>query len=493
MRGAPIIGGFRDRRVSPAGRLPGWARSAGFALWGVPIALVAYLVVGAAGGKGLGLILGGMLGLSLLTYVSQRNLSIAVAFWLLSMSGFRLLGMVSMPVLPDFTFDRLFLAFIGFTLALRMVSHSERLHGPYHADALITVHTVYVLLNILILAPEHFHAWVLSSLSPFFAFLLGKYAFDDDKAIRNLLLFIVAVSIYFYITSIAEHFHLAWLVWPKAILDPNGAGLWQPGRSRGPVLHPPLFGQMQATFLLVHLYLLSRPLKAVLRVLLSLSLIGCFVGLYFAYTRAPFLALAAGIVTMAILLPRLRRTLAVIIVIAGLMQAVFAFKPEQDPFLQERLHTTGTVENRLMMIANSLRIVQDYPIFGIGLFKAKDHLWEYNRGTDIPFYGYVRGYFGGKMVPHDIYISRIAEEGMFSGLVLLSFTVVVVRAFRRRWRENPRDDWFNRDVLALFAGMMVCYLVGGMAIDYRYFDLVNALAFLQAGIVYGNLGRTTLT
>jgi O-antigen ligase len=489
VRVALINGMLRARGPAPAERLPGWIRGGFLGVVAALIALLSYSVVGRVGAEGLSLVLGGILGLCLLTYVSQKNLSLSVSLWLLSMSGFRLLGLVSMPVLPDFTFDRLFLVFIGFVLALRMISHPERLQGPYHGDALVTVHTIYVLLNILILAPEHYHAWVLSSLSPFFAFLLGKYAFSDDKAIRNILLFFVCVSIYFYVTSIAEHFGWTWLVWPKAILDPNGAGLWQPGRSRGPILHPPLFGQMQAMFLLVHLYFFSRPLKVILRMLLSLSLIGCFLGLYFAYTRAPFIALAAGMVTLAVLLPRFRRTLLVLLVVAGLAQAVFSFKPEQDQFLEERLHTTGTFDNRLMMIANSLRIVQDYPVFGIGLFKAKDHLWEYNRGTNIPFYGYVRGFYGGKMVPHDIYISRIAEEGLFSGGVLFAFTVVIVRAFRRRWRANPQDNWFNRDTLALFAAIIVCYLVGGMAIDYRYFDLVNAVAFLLAGIIYGGLGK----
>jgi O-antigen ligase len=94
-------------------------------------------------------------------------------------------------------------------------------------------------------------------------------------------------------------------------------------------------------------------------------------------------------------------------------------------------------------------------------------------------------------VPHDIYISRIAEEGLFSGAVLLAFSAVIVRAFRRRWRANPQDSWFNRDVLALFAAMLVSYLVGGMAIDYRYFDYINAVAFLLAGIIYSDLGRET--
>ena len=32
---------------------------------------------------------------------------------------------------------------------------------------------------------------------------------------------------------------------------------------------------------------------------------------------------------------------------------------------------------------------------------------------------------------------------------------------------------------------MVTYLIGGMMIDYRYFDLINVIFFLFAGIIVG--------
>jgi hypothetical protein len=46
-------------------------------------------------------------------------------------------------------------------------------------------------------------------------------------------------------------------------------------------------------------------------------------------------------------------------------------------------------------------------------------------------------------------------------------------------------DWLNRDGLAVMAAAFTAYLVGGMAIDYRYFDMVNALPYLFAGVLFG--------
>lgn len=450
-------------------------------------------VLSRLGMAGFTLLLGGLLAFALLMHISQKDLSILLMLWLMSMSAFRMLGMVKMPALPDFSFDRLFLAIMFFFFMLRLITWQRRLAGPYYAEAFLILHTVYVLFNLLFMAPQHFHAWVLSNLSPLFAFLVGRYMISNGTVIRNLIIFFLIISIYYYVESIAQHFGWNWLIWPKTIINAEKLGLWQPGRSRGPVLHPPLFGQLQAMLLLVHVFLLTRPLHRMLKLLVSLSLAASLLGLYFAYTRAPYFALGAGLLTFGIMCPRSRRPMVVGIVLIALLQAVFSFNPSKDEFLQERLQTTGTFENRLMMVANSIRIVQDYPVFGVGVFKAREYLWIYNRGTEIPFYGYVKRHFGGtgEMVPHDIYISRIAEEGLVSALLLLGFAIVVWRAFGRKWRQRPTEAWFNRDVLALFAAIEVAYLVGGMAIDYRYFDFINALAFLIAGIVVGYGGASS--
>jgi len=110
---------------------------------------------------------------------------------------------------------------------------------------------------------------------------------------------------------------------------------------------------------------------------------------------------------------------------------------------------------------------------------------EYNTTTHIPFYGMVRRQASADIPPHDIYLGRLAEEGVIGAILQFWFYLLIFRAFVRRWQKDVWSSWFNKNTLVLFGAMMIVYLVGGMVIDYRYFDLVNVLFYMLAGLVYG--------
>ncbi|HPF34737.1 MAG TPA: O-antigen ligase family protein [Candidatus Krumholzibacteria bacterium] len=427
----------------------------------------------------------GMVGLSVLAYVSSRDLSFSLMIWMFTMAGFRTVGMVSMPGLPDFSFDRLFLIWIMVIFAFRVVIERMRLSGPYKADFLILAHTIYVLVQLNMRDSQHVHEWVISSLSPFFAFIYGKYVIHQAREIRNILIFLILVSLYFGVTAIAEHYGITQLVWPKAILNPEAGPLWHPGRSRGPVMHPPLLGQMLGMMLLCYFVFFAKARQALARVLVFVGFGITGLGLFYAYTRGPWVATAAAFGALGVLRPNYRKVLMGFVVVGLLFSALGVYQSMNSEFLQERLDTTDTIENRLMFLATAVKMIQDYPLFGVGFFNYNHYRDDYTQGTYIPFYGFVRKHMGADMPIHDIYIGRLAEEGIVSVLLLLGFTVTVARMGLRKWRMGGVDDWFNRDVLAVFAAIMVCYHVGGMVIDYRYFDFINVIYFLVAGIIYG--------
>jgi O-antigen ligase len=128
---------------------------------------------------------------------------------------------------------------------------------------------------------------------------------------------------------------------------------------------------------------------------------------------------------------------------------------------------------------------RDNPLLGVGYFNWDQYYGRYQRGEEIPFYGYISRAAARYLVPHDIYWGRLAEEGIVSLALLWAALGVVWLRFRRLWRIVPGRSWLNRDGLALFAGIFVCYMVGGTGIDFRYFDLVNVIPYLLAGILYG--------
>ncbi|MBK7046982.1 MAG: O-antigen ligase family protein [bacterium] len=435
------------------------------------------------------LALGGLVFLGIMIRLSMRDLSLAVIAWFISMGSFRGVGLVSMPGLPDFSFDRFMLVWIVVVLLFRQVVARQKPAGPYTADFLVIGQAFYLWLQMVLMDNTgHFHEWVLSTLSPLFAFIYGKYVVLDDKFMRKFLYFLLVLAVYFYVTAIAEHFRLDFLIWPKVILNPD-VGFWAPGRSRGPVLHPPLFGQILGIIGLVHFYFLSRDLRPVVRLLLMLSLGLTLLGVFLAFTRGPWVAMAVGMVVLGVLRPGYRKVLGVLAVVAVIGAALGLTQIANTEFFQERINAQNTVENRLGFLANAYRMIKDHPFFGIGYFRYLELVGEYNQTSYIPLYGLVKRSLSAQVPIHDIYLGRTAEEGLFGIALVLAFYLVIARSWLSLWRSSNVDAGLSKDLLALFAAMMVCYLVGGMVIDYRYFDFINVLFYFIGGIVCGYYSR----
>jgi O-antigen ligase len=455
-------------------------------VFGVLLGVVSWLLMGRTGLGTVMALLGVTVAGSVLSYLSWQRLAFLVALWLFAMSGFRSYAMIYMPVLPDVSIERILALWVLVLFALRLLMRRDTIRGPFALDVILLFHTMYILANVMYIGDRvHAHEWAISSVSPFIAYLIGKNVMNKEANVRYLFIFFFIVTIYYSTQSIAEKFDLNFLVWPKAILDPS-RGLWPAGRSRGPFLHPPLFGQMIGMFMLVQFYFFYRVKVRALRTAILISILMSGLALLYTYTRAPWVAAAAGIITLAVLRPRFRQIIGAVAVIVALTLFVGVIQAATDQeLLTKRVGDMQTIDNRLAAMSAALRMWRDHPLFGIGFFNWDSFYDLYRRGEEIPLYGYVDRYAGRGVVIHDIYWGRLAEEGIFSlGLLVAAATMVYVR-FRKLWRRVADTDVLNRDGLAVMAGIFVCYLVGGLAIDYRYFDLVNAVPYMLAGILYG--------
>jgi len=481
MKPAPLGGLPRlDSNASPA---TFWSLALALVL-SLGSAAVAYLALNRLGIAGMVLVLAGLVGIIILGAVSLRNLIVAIAIWLFTMGGVRLVSLVSMPGLPDFSIDRFFLVWIAIFFLIHIARDRQQLQPPYFADIMIISHTVYILFNLQYCQSPYFNGWVHSSLPPLFAFLYGHYLVKDWRSVRTLVVFLALMALYFDITAIAEQMGWRGLIWPKQILDPN-VGMWAPGRARGPVVHPPVFGQLLSMYVLLFFYLATRKISRFLRLISGVMVLLTLLALFLTYTRGPWLAAALAIGVVAALRASYRRIVLALVVV-GLLVGVFGvYRLANTKFLQSRVQNTGTVENRLSFLALEMRMVRDHPLLGVGYLRSKEFVGEYSKTTTIPFYGMIRKGRSEGMVAHDIYLGRLVEEGLVGLGLMLMFYVAIGRAWWRQWRANPQEAWFDRDLLALFAGMMVSYYFGGLIIDYRYFDLVNVVFCLIGGIVYG--------
>jgi len=432
----------------------------------------------------LAILLAAVIGMVMLTYRAVQESSFSLMLWFLSMAGVRNLMMLKMPGLPDFTFERAFMVWILLMFLIRALFRGEKLRQPYLADIFILVHTLYVLVNLYFNNSEHFHYWVMSEAGPAIAFFYGKNLLKRDAELRNLIYFFLALVIYFSWTAICQYFEWNALIWPKSILDTD-RGLHQVGRVGGPFNHPPLFGQVFGMLLLVVIFLIVRAKAGLAQVIYFFIFVISCIGMLFTYTRGPWLATAASILFMGVLRPKFRKFIGILAVV-GVFVAFFGlFQLANDDFFQERMSNKGTVDNRLGFLANAARMIKDHPFFGVGYFRFSEFAAEYNTTTSLPFYGTIKKDSAEDIPIHDIYIGRMAEEGLVGIFFHFGFYFIILHTFINRWRAGFWSDWLNLDTMTLIAGLMVNYLIGGMIIDFRYFGLVNVLFYFFAGIIYG--------
>jgi len=456
-------------------------------IFGVLVGVMSYVLLGQTGLTMVMTLLGMVVVGSVVSYIAWHNFAFLVAAWLFAMSGFRSYAMLYMPFLPDISIDRVFSLWVMLMFAVRLLMRKDRIRGPYLVDILFLLHAAYILANTMYIGSRsHTHEWALSSMTPLVGYLMGKNIICRERELRFLFQFFAALMIYYAIQSIAQKFHLDFLVWPKTTLDLH-IGLHHAGRSRGPFLHPPLFGQIMAMLVPIQFYLFFRFKSKLSRGMILIAFVTSCLGLFYTYTRAPWVACMAGFVTLAIMRPRYRQ----LIVGVGIMAAVATFLggthwvESDSAFVHDRLTNLWTVKNRLAAMSAAVRIWRDNPLFGVGFFNWDDVYGLYRRGEEFMFFGYVERYAGAGVRIHDIYFGRLAEEGIVSLGLLAAASVAIWLRFKKLWSMVAEPDVLNRDGLAVVAAIIVTYLVGGMGIDFRYFDMVNAIPYLLIGVLYG--------
>lgn len=456
-------------------------------VFGILVGLMSYFLLGRTGQQVVMSLLGMVVIGSVISYVAWHNFAFLVAAWLFSMSGFRSYAMLYMPFLPDISIDRIFSVWVILMFAVRLLMRKDRVRGPFLVDILFLLHVAYILANTMYIGSRaHTHEWALSSVTPFVGYFMGKNIICRERELRFIFKFFAILMVYYAIQSIAQHFRLEFLVWPKTTLDLH-YGLHHTGRSRGPFLHPPLFGQIMAMLIPVQFYLFYRFRSKFSRGSIIVALALSIVGLFYTYTRAPWVATMAGFLVLAILRPRYRQ----FIVGAGIIAAVAVFfgmarMVEQDSeFVHDRLTNIWTIKNRLAAMSAALRIWRDNPLFGAGFFTWDEIYGLYRRGETFWFFGYVERSAGAGVRIHDMYIGRLAEEGIVSLGLLWGVAIAVWLRFKKLWNQVAEVDVLNRDGLAVIAAILVTYMVGGMGIDFRYFDMVNAIPYMLIGVIYG--------
>jgi hypothetical protein len=426
----------------------------------------------------------GILGAVVYSVISFRYLPIPYYIWILSVGGFRFLWSIQTPLLPDLYLDRMAMAWLVMVFLIKFLAERQRLRGPFQLDRLILLHGLYLLAQVYIVDMRYFHDWTMSVLVPYTAFFMTKNIITSRERVRTLLWVMLALSIYYNVTAVAEKYHLGFLIWPKYIVHAGGEFR---NRSQGPFLQAPLFGTVIGMLLPLHLYFIATVRRPLFRVLLGLSLLVGMAGLYFTYTRGSWLAGLVALGTAAWLNRRVYLRYLIPAFIVAPIVAIGFLGLAQDKFMKERVENEDTIGSRLGTAVTVMRVWRDYPIFGVGFYQYQHVRERYVQPVEIPGMAPIRFLQFRRNPIHDIYLGPLAEGGLVGMSMQVGIWLLMLRRFIGIYGRRREGDDFANYVLPVLGGLMCGYMVGGLAIDYRFFSVVGTLFLSCAAIVDGFL------
>ncbi len=477
------------RSVAGAGGLrsaPPWVAAGAYLLLAGVVLLGSKLLVQRLGADQYAAVLVGVLLGVLFTIVSFRYLPFPYFLWILSVCGFRFLWSVKSPVLPDLYLDRMTMIWLSIVFLIKIVAERRSIVRPLRIDILLLIHALYLLTQVILQDMEFFGTWAVCILIPYTAFFMTKNVITL-KHIRNLMWILLALSIYYNITAVAEKYHLNALIWPKYIIGVEGEFR---GRSQGPFLQAPLFGTVIGMMLPIHLYFMATVRSNAARALLVGSLIVGLAGLYFTYTRGSWLAGLAALGATAILNRKVYMRFLLPAVVIGVILAVGVLGLAQDKFMKERVENENTIGSRLATAVTVFRVWRDAPVFGCGFFQYRNVREHYIEPVEIPGLPVIRFVQFRHNAIHDIYLGPLAETGLVGTAMQFGIYVLIWRAFVRKFPRRSEDDEFASLLMPVLAGILVGYLVGGLAFDYRFFSVTGTLFMLSAALIDGYRNET---
>jgi O-antigen ligase len=416
------------------------------------------------------------------TVLSFRNLVFPFIVVILSVGGFRFLWSVKAPVLPDLYLDRIMILWFTAVFMVKVVAEGRKLRGPFTLDVLIFLHGLYVYVRVAMFDNVFLHTWSMCILVPYAVYFFAKNSMYEMRAIRMLLIALLVLNFYYCVTSIAEKFDIAWLLFPRDLIHDQGEYI---GRSCGPFRNPGIFGNSLGMLMTINLYFMSQTRANWLKLLLGANLGFSMLALYFTYTRGSWLAGITCLGVVAVMNYRhYLRPLLPLLALAPIL-AISFLGVGNDDFMQERVENDDTIGARVGTAVTALRVWRDNPFLGCGSFRYRQVREDYLAPVEVPGMPKIRMVQFRRNAIHDMYLGPLAEDGLVGMGLQFAIFFFILKTLLAKYRVRGRGEHFGRFIVPLFAGIFVAYLVGGLAMSFRNVSMMGGLLYLGAGIAAG--------
>lgn len=317
---------------------------------------------------------------------------------------------------------------------------------------------------------------------PFSIFFISQNVYNSTAKREGFLKFIILIGIYFSFTAIFEHYGINKLVFPKYILDANfGIHI---GRARGLFCQAAVNGTILCfVFSSIFYFLFNSDGRKIWKFYSIILLTVTPFAIFFTYTRASWLSAILSFIVIAVFtFKQSQKAFAIILVIFCIVAFFIApsfLDYDTVTIAHNRFNHEQPIYARLSLYVASINMFMNNPIFGVGFTKFLDNAPSYFADIEgLPF-EYTT------LKEHDTFAGILAEMGLLGITLILiiyiSILLTSIRLYKNLCAHNPEA----RPIVAVFWGFMAVYIVNSIFIEMRYFEFVNSIFFIFAGIICG--------
>ena len=245
---------------------------------------------------------------------------------------------------------------------------------------------------------------------PLAMFPLGALIFATDHRRELLLRTSALMAIYLGFTGLFEYLRIGALVFPGYIMENLNPST--DIRAGGPYLFPEPLGLVCALAIFLSGLLVRTSASRQWRIIGMFGIFFGFVGSMVAMVRSVWLALIVAGLVVCLIVPRIRRRMPVLLIAAAVVVGIIVFVfPDFRDVLINRITTERSVYDRQNTNVAALRVIQEYPLFGIGWGEFVHQNVDWVRQADTYPVTTIT------IEIHNVFLSRAAETGV-PGLLL---------------------------------------------------------------------------
>jgi len=327
-----------------------------------------------------------------------------------------------------------------------------------------------------------------SMVFPFIIFFFVYNATRGEDQIRRALLLVSVFGWYALYIGYLQYVAIMGapearaFIWPPYINDPAHGIHFD--RARGSFGS----GSQQAILLIflfyADLYLL-RKVHGPYRAALAAQAVLIPPAIFFTGMRSAYLAffLCGAVWCLFAARRRFGRTkLALAAVLVALGAAVFWQNLAQTRRQTGGLAQRGPVEARIVLLGQTWQLVKEHPFTGVGFGHFADA--QYRLQRDPSGLGSLSP---GLLVEHNLFLSMLAETGIFGLLGTLAIFVLLLRRSVQLYRKLPptAQGWLDREFVTLFWVVLINYTTDAMFRDTYSDVFANGLFWSFAGLMVG--------